>query len=147
MGETFLWSSKWLLLDWRSHWWTDEQNQLFGICLSGWFNMHLTTHLSTFTCDGFRLIYSIFSHGNHRIQLRRKLRKGHLLVWNQCEYSCEGLLWCDLSTLFPPGGFPESLRHRCHEEARRLSHQGCVPDRSRSPTTVDFEEEGSHLHN
>lgn len=80
-----------------------------------------------------------------KIISEKSFKKGELLVWSQCEYSCEGLLWYVLSILSPPEGFPESPRHRCHEGSRRSTHRGCVPNRSTSPTSAGCVEEGSHL--
>lgn len=72
-------------------------------------------------------------------------KNGELLVWSQCEYGCEGLLWYVLSILSPPEGSPESPTRRCHEGSKQSTHPGCVPNRSTSPTSAGCAVEASHL--
>lgn len=67
------------------------------------------------------------------------------LVWSQCECGCAVSPWYVLSILSPPEDFPESPMHRCHAGGRRWTHQECVLNRSMSPTSEGYVEEGSHL--
>lgn len=76
-----------------------------------------------------------------------KERRGNcnLLVWNESEWSCGGLLWYALPSLSPPAEFLASQRRKCHGATMQWIRQGCVPNHSRSPTTAGCEEEGNHL--